>query len=302
MPSGDVLYADELVRALEKKYAGGTGYKSVVIYLESCDSGSMFEGILPRNLSVYATTASNKSEYSWGAYCPGDDDGAPPSEYTTCLGDLYSVSWMEDSDAHSLRTESIKQQFDAVKLRTSAHGTYKEGSHVMEYGDVDISAMSLSQFMGSDRPNDKTKFVAESFSSSVNQWEADVLHFRSKYRTLAAGSAQKEDAGRQLTDLVARRSRVDSRIQLIGELLFGSEEGPKVLNAVRSAGRPLVDDWECLRRMMRSFEACEPLTQYGMRYTRALANICNAGVREEAKEKAASQACRRGRPRPSWGP
>jgi hypothetical protein len=32
----------------------------------------------------------------------------------TCLGDLYSVSWMEDSDAHNLRNESLKAQYDNV--------------------------------------------------------------------------------------------------------------------------------------------------------------------------------------------
>lgn len=67
-----------------------------VFYLESCESGSMFEGLLPTNISIYATTASNATESSWGTYCP-DMDPPPPPEYDTCLGDLYSVSWMEDS-------------------------------------------------------------------------------------------------------------------------------------------------------------------------------------------------------------
>ncbi len=31
----------------------------------------MFEGVLPDNISVYATTASNAFESSWGTYCPG---------------------------------------------------------------------------------------------------------------------------------------------------------------------------------------------------------------------------------------
>ena len=66
-----------------------------VVYLEACESGSIFEGLLPNNLSIYATTASNAEESSWGTYCPGMVP-PPPPEYITCLGDLYSVSWMED--------------------------------------------------------------------------------------------------------------------------------------------------------------------------------------------------------------
>ena len=66
-----------------------------VFYLEACEAGSIFEGLLPSNIHVYATTASNAIESSWGTYCPGMDP-APPAEYMTCLGDLYSVAWMED--------------------------------------------------------------------------------------------------------------------------------------------------------------------------------------------------------------
>jgi legumain len=303
MPNDEAyLYANDLVQTLKKKHAGGAGYKSLAFYLEACESGSIFEGLLPGNISVYATTASNAEESSWGTYCPGDDEGAPPAEYDTCLGDLYSVAWMEDSDAHNLHTESLRQQYDVVKDRTSAHETYSLGSHVMQYGDLGLNDQSLYLFMGTNPANDNTSFVVgNSLSSSssssrpgaaVNQRDADLLHFWHKYRRSEEGSARKGEARRQLVDMMARRSRVDRSVEMIGNLLFGSEEGPKVLNAVRSVGRPLVDDWDCLKSMVRSFEErCGPLTQYGMKHMRSVANICNAGVREEAMDKVASQAC-----------
>ncbi len=44
-------------------------------------------------------------------------------------------------------------------------------------------------------------------------------------------------------------------------------------------GRPLVDDWSCLRAMVAAWgEVCGPMDQYAMRHTRLLANLCNAGV------------------------
>jgi legumain len=55
----------------------------------------MFEGLMPEDLNIYVTTASNANENSWGIYCPGMNP-SPPAEYITCLGDAYSVSWMED--------------------------------------------------------------------------------------------------------------------------------------------------------------------------------------------------------------
>jgi legumain len=66
-----------------------------VFYLEACESGSIFEGMLPNDINIYATTASNAEESSWGTYCPGEFP-EPPPEYDTCLGDLYSIAWMED--------------------------------------------------------------------------------------------------------------------------------------------------------------------------------------------------------------
>lgn len=36
-------------------------------YIEACESGSIFEGLLEDDLRIYATTAANAHESSWGA-------------------------------------------------------------------------------------------------------------------------------------------------------------------------------------------------------------------------------------------
>lgn len=63
--------------------------------MEACESGSMFDGLLPENIQIYATTASNATENSWATYCPRQFP-SPPTGFDTCLGDLYSIAWMED--------------------------------------------------------------------------------------------------------------------------------------------------------------------------------------------------------------
>jgi len=76
--------------AAEKRFA------KLVFYLEACESGSMFLN-LPTNLNIYALSAANPTESSWGTYCPPDDlvDGY---SIGTCLGDEFSVNFMEDTD------------------------------------------------------------------------------------------------------------------------------------------------------------------------------------------------------------
>ncbi|KAJ0609584.1 putative legumain protein [Helianthus annuus] len=51
---------------------GGPGVLcNQVIYVEACESGSIFEGLLPADLNIYVTTASNANESSYAAYCDG---------------------------------------------------------------------------------------------------------------------------------------------------------------------------------------------------------------------------------------
>nr|ABF00019.1 legumain precursor [Saccharum officinarum] len=294
MPTYPYLYGDDLVDVLKKKHAAGS-YKSLVFYLEACESGSIFEGLLPDDINVYATTASNAEESSWGTYCPGEFP-SPPPEYDTCLGDLYSVSWMEDSDFHNLRTESLKQQYKLVKDRTAAQDTFSYGSHVMQYGSLELNVQKLFSYIGTNPANDGNTFVEDnslpSFSKAVNQRDADLVYFWQKYRKLADGSSKKNEARKELLEVMSHRSHVDNSVELIGSLLFGSEDGPRVLKAVRAAGEPLVDDWSCLKSMVRTFEAqCGSLAQYGMKHMRTFANICNAGILPEAVSKVAAQAC-----------
>ncbi|XP_073224337.1 vacuolar-processing enzyme-like [Cicer arietinum] len=88
LPDDNVVYADQFLEALK------INYKKMVIYIESCNSGSMFEGLLRDDLNIYATTSARADENSHAFYCPGGIM-PPPPYYNVCLGDLYSISWLE---------------------------------------------------------------------------------------------------------------------------------------------------------------------------------------------------------------
>lgn len=93
----------------------------MVVYIEACESGSMLEGLLADNINVYGTTASNAEESSYACYYD--------EKRKTYLGDVYSVVWMEDSDAEKIDQESLYQQFLITQKNTNT-------SHVMQYGDL----------------------------------------------------------------------------------------------------------------------------------------------------------------------
>ncbi|KAF9689474.1 hypothetical protein SADUNF_Sadunf01G0095900 [Salix dunnii] len=293
MPNMPFLYAMDFIEVLKKKHASGS-YKEMVMYIEACESGSIFEGIMPQDLNIYVTTASNAEESSWGTYCPGMDP-PPPPEYITCLGDLYSIAWMEDSETHNQKKETLKQQYHSVKERTSNYNTFTSGSHVMQYGNESLKGEKLYLYQGFDPasvnfPPNNGHIGAR--MDAVNQRDAELVFLWQMYRRAEGGSEKKTQILNQIKETTRHRTHLDSSMELIGTLLFGPHKGSATLTSIREPGSPLADDWKCLKSMVRLFEThCGSLTQYGMKHMRAFANICNGGVSLASMEEACVTAC-----------
>ncbi|XP_042447416.1 vacuolar-processing enzyme gamma-isozyme-like [Zingiber officinale] len=299
MPTSPDLYANDLNDVLKEKHAAKS-YKSMVIYIEACDSGSIFEGFLPEKLNIYATTAAMATESSYATYCPWTHPALPPG-YSVCLGDLYSVSWLEDSDKNDMAKETLEQQYKKIKKRTSVNGTYNVGSHVMQYGNVrELSSKRLYLYIGYSKPHHKGSAAHAYRQDSlptinqepIDQRDASLVFFWQNFQRAPEGSARRIEARKQLVEVMEHRSHVDDSIRLVGKLLFGDDRGLEILDAVRPAGQPLVDDWSCLKSMVRSFERyCGSLSQYGMKHMRKFANMCNAGVKAETMVKVSAEVC-----------
>ena len=123
---GDYIYADELNNVLKQMHDKKM-FKQLTFYVEACESGSMFPD-LSDDLDIYAITATNASSSSWGTYC-GSDAYVGDEYIGSCLGDLFSVNWMEDSDANDLSVETLAEQAATVKRETDL-------SPVQQFGDL----------------------------------------------------------------------------------------------------------------------------------------------------------------------
>ena len=75
-----LLHATTLVDTLKTMHRQKK-FKKMTLYIEACESGSMFKNLLPDNIDIYATTASNATTSSYACYY---DD-----ELKTFLGDVY---------------------------------------------------------------------------------------------------------------------------------------------------------------------------------------------------------------------
>uniref|UniRef100_A0A7N0V1K8 legumain n=1 Tax=Kalanchoe fedtschenkoi TaxID=63787 RepID=A0A7N0V1K8_KALFE len=293
MPDG-LIFARDFAHILKKKYEARS-YAQMVIYMEACFGGSIFKGLLSDNWNIYATTAANPEEQSYVCYC------MKQGEYQdTCLGDHYSVSWIEDSERRNLSGETLEKQFKLVRNRTW-------DSHVMEYGNKSLAARSfLNAFMGAghlDRSPFSPLDTLESANVSsfpraksyrISQHEAELYHHRQQYVRARRGSKERSHAKQKLVAEIRIREETDLRMSQIADALFGSEMGS--YNMGKTTGRPegeaLVDDWDCLENMLKAYqERCGKLNTYGLKYTRLLANMCNAGVHVEQMASAAARVC-----------
>ncbi|NP_001307953.1 vacuolar processing enzyme VPE1 precursor [Solanum lycopersicum] len=294
MPEDPPVYAIDLNEVLKKKHASRT-YKKMVFYLEACDSGSMFADLLDEGLNIYATTSSKPDEDGWATYCYFTGDTScygecPPKDFKdNCLGDLFSVSWLENSDLHDLQVETLEKQYLRIHKRVLNNGTH--GSHMMQYGDLHINKDALSIYMGSNSPKHTSSANNNNASNSrhVNQRDVQLLYLISKFQNAPEGSRRKNEAYRKLSEVISEREHVDKSVKHIGQILFGVENGQKVLNIVR---QPLVDDWHCLKSFVKIFEShCGSLTSYGKKHIRGFANMCNAGIQRDQMDAAAKQTC-----------
>ncbi|XP_039289582.1 LOW QUALITY PROTEIN: legumain [Nilaparvata lugens] len=131
-PTNEELMADELISNITQM-ANNKQFEKLVLYVEACYSGSMFQNLLKDDLNVFVTTAADPYESSYACY---QDDSLG-----TYLGDVFSVNWMEDTEQEILTKESLNHQFEVVRAETKT-------SHVEEYGDLDLGLTKLSTVIG----------------------------------------------------------------------------------------------------------------------------------------------------------
>jgi legumain len=118
-------------------------YGKLVFYLETCESGSMFQK-LPNNTGIYGLSAASPTESSWGTYC-SPDDVVQGKHVGSCLGDLFSVNFIEDLDKGTYNDETLNDHFILIKRLTSL-------SHVMQWGDLSFQSDRVGEYVSGSTP------------------------------------------------------------------------------------------------------------------------------------------------------
>eukprot|EP00753_Platysulcus_tardus_P021751 PLAT9108.2.p1 GENE.PLAT9108.2~~PLAT9108.2.p1 ORF type:complete len:436 (+),score=229.28 PLAT9108.2:77-1384(+) len=285
-PSGGYLYADKLLAALatmgQKKM-----YKQLVFYMEACESGSMFVN-LPTDSNIYATTAANPNQSSWGTYCP-PNDMVNGKNLQTCLGDLYSVNWMQNSDKGD--KETLEAQYKLVATETTK-------SEVMQYGQQTFTSEAIGQFQGdmnSANPilpaftaalrlrgaTDDDLLAVRQPTVHVDSREASMHSLYHRY--IAASGDLRARLGEALRTELAHRAHMTRVFDVMADTVFGERAAE-----LKSYNLPATA-FDCHRAVDAAVEAkCGKYGDYTLKFHNIVVNMCETA--DEATVLAAVDA------------
>jgi legumain len=279
MPAGGYLYADKLNDAFKTMHAKKM-YKEMTVYMEACESGSMFENILSTELGIYAVSASNASTSSWATYCSPNDmvDG---KSIGSCLGDLFSVNWMEDSDKAKMNKETLQEQWKTVAAET-------DKSPVLQWGQLTFTSEPIGDFEGSTEAAEEKKMNfkdhLKKFGHGIKGAIKDITKWnqiKSMDKTQSAVDSRnvkmhylynkvQQDASLENINALQVELTLRAQVDTVMEKLF-----PMHMEAVKNKSYPNPTEFNCLRELINEYEAnCHKLDDYSLKWVAAFVSQC----------------------------
>jgi legumain len=272
-PNGPLLTVSELSDGLETMKQKGM-YDELVFYMEACESGSMFPSP-PSN--AFALTAANADESSWATYCTNNTVNG--IAVGTCLGDLFSVSWMEYCDHFGTTPKTIQDQVSVVTKRTSK-------SHVETFGDTSLEQLPACSYASAEAMKlqpmgsvDDTAVLSRNvpLKMALAHWQQaktpqEKKKYHKEYLTIVRARAADDEAFSRIVNRACRRFEPNSKN------LTQCED--RIMN-----GRSMLTEqkWFCHTLLVNTVhETCPKRfphnaggwNGYNMKYGNAIVNIC----------------------------
>ena len=277
-PNGFLL-ADELNNALKKMYKKGL-YKELVFYLEACHSGSMFDKELPTNISIYATTAANSSQSSYGIYC---GSAVNRTVIGSCLGGEFATSFMKDFESKSgdeIKSYTWQEQYEYLKIAVTL-------SNVMQFGDLKIAERPVVDFISKSSLN-FFKLVKKGIRKILppEQNDPSIIKLNNENYRLEWYRMQAE----QRNDLKAENEYYEE--------LYAQERVTKLFdlfNEKFSLGKIDYDakvDYDCYRKVIQSYkDSCGILIDRDIKFMNNMANFCTKEIDPKKADIAFKEIC-----------
>jgi len=275
------MHKDDFQAVFDTMHSKGM-YKKLVFYLETCESGSMFQGL--STPGVYALSAASPYESSWGTYC-GSDAMVNGKNIGSCLGDLFSVAWMEDSDATDITQETLDEQFTIIHTRNNKAET-------TPWGDMTFKTDKVAEFQG-DLDVSSSKASKKASDSAIS---ARQLELKQAYHNYIAASTSVErlEAGKELQMILDDQLKAETAYVSFLELMYpDNHDHQHKMKTADSA--PNQKDCElAARKSFKDHGDFDASSAYAMQFHKYVVNVCAdmVGVNVDVAE-VAKQACKK---------
>ncbi|GFO22062.1 activated cdc42 kinase 1-like [Plakobranchus ocellatus] len=270
---GNDLTAKELNKTITTMHQNKR-YKHMVLYIDTCNAGSMFKNILPNDIGVYAVTATTATEPAFSVECN--------SQYFsdlswTCLGGLFSINWVYETESDERTSATLEQQFKEAKIACEKFSVPKQ------YGNHSIARLAQSKFFGDSALKPKLR---RRLRRSTKNMQAIPKHMQAYYLLqnrlvgLPNGSPEHETVAKDITRYETLMDQVDSFMEAIPYTIDASfQTNENVEWRKRNFGDI---DWKCYEPVIESVKTKCPgiwyneeakyyaLSQFGI-----LINLCN---------------------------
>ena len=278
------LYAVDVLAALQTM-SDQQMYNRLVFYLMACESGSMFQGLLPPNISIYATAAAAADVSAYPVFCSPFDlvNGVPSGikSYPNCLASEFGLAWTNETE-----TVGLAQSLEAQYLNVNAS---MRSSHPGQYGDLTWKGLPIGDLF-TDYPGRRSWADGGLHVSMpedvgrVSLGPGSFKDFLLQRRLEAAQEEGGEAEAAALADIEAEarsRQQVDARFSTFAARALreaGQTEptAASLTSLFSSPSRPVVHT-ACMRRVDAVIaSACGGYTDYSRKYAGLVINTCRA--------------------------
>jgi len=122
-------------------------YKRMIILVEACNSGCLFEDLDPK-MNIWAMTAANQTMPSKGIYCRQESKLPDGTMFPYCLGDMFTINVMNDVEAFDGRPRKLKDHWKTVVNKTATTKD-RAGDYVSSWGNEEIrDNFTIEDFWG----------------------------------------------------------------------------------------------------------------------------------------------------------
>ena len=273
MPSGKMMTAKELniiIASMHKEKK----FKNLVFYIDTCFSGSMFEGLLPSDIGVYAMTACGSHESAYSNECYSD-----AFEGELCLGGIYAINWVNQLQTNDRTNSTLTQLFEQVLSSERGYSTPHE------YGDLSIAKQKQDNFFGDSAHYNITSPTRRSRRSA--EYRTAVPKNMQLYHTLKdqlsrfpAGSRESQRVADELSRVEDLMSHADRFFKDIAQAVQGRFSTDKyVAWAEKNFGKI---NWDCYEPALHAVEdqcpglvSNEKVRDYANSKFGVLVDLCN---------------------------